>query len=119
MPSSDWLALSETERMRLAQNFHVQSRIKVPRIKAHAAILVIIENQIAIGYAPTKPAVERLMAGGLSRHEALHAVGSVVARAAHELRISTDPEVHRTHQERLGADIDSLTVESWKGLGLA
>jgi uncharacterized glyoxalase superfamily protein PhnB len=62
MPSSNWLALSETERLRLARNFHVQSRIKAPRMTAHAAIHVMVENQIAIGYGPTRRAVGRLVA---------------------------------------------------------
>jgi hypothetical protein len=119
MAAGDWLALAETERLRLAQNYHVQSKIKAPRMKAHAAVHVIVENQIATGYGPTRRAVERLVAGGLTRHEAIHAVGTVVVRAAHQLTASSDPEFHDTHQKRMGAAIDSLTVESWKALGLA
>jgi len=119
MPPDEWLALPEAERLRAAQNYHVQSQIKVPSMQAHAAIHVIVENQLATGYGPSQRAIERLRTGGLSRHEAIHAIGSVVARTVHELTASSDPAVHGTHQERMGAAIDALTVESWKKLGLS
>jgi hypothetical protein len=41
--------------------------------------VVIVENQIAEGYEPTVRAIVRLTAGGLDRHEAVHAIGSIIS----------------------------------------
>ena len=43
---------------------------------------VIVENQLAINDPPeVRPTLKRLVEGGLTRHEAIHAIGSVVAEA--------------------------------------
>jgi hypothetical protein len=46
-----WLALEEAERLALAEAYHVRKRIKLPSVKAHAVLHVIVENQIAEGDA--------------------------------------------------------------------
>jgi hypothetical protein len=48
-------------------------------IRAHAANHVIVENQLAMGDATVVPAtLARLMQEGLDRHDAIHAIGSVL-----------------------------------------
>src|SRR5688500_16405930 len=81
---SEWLAIGEHERIRLAQNFHMAARIKVTDPKAHALYHAIVENQIAQGYGPSCRAVKRLQSEGLSRHDAIHAIASVVAEVTFE-----------------------------------
>jgi hypothetical protein len=76
-----WLALGEQERMQVVKNFHNSARIKTRSIRSHAALHTIVENQIAQGYGPTRKALARLLSSGLSRHDALHAIGAVVARS--------------------------------------
>jgi hypothetical protein len=45
----------------------------------HALIHVVVENQVALGDKyPVKSVLSRLMAEGLDRHEAVHAIGSVL-----------------------------------------
>ena len=113
----EWLALPELERIRLAQNYHVSARIKVPSMKAHAAAHVAVENQIASGYGPSKRAVSRLLSEGLSRHEAVHAIGSVVAQFIYELNKTQAPEQQSSFQSRMGEAIEALHAEQWLALG--
>ncbi|MGY4231832.1 hypothetical protein ACVIIW_000779 [Bradyrhizobium sp. USDA 4449] len=46
--------------------------------EAHAKFYAIVESQIADAELPVRGTVERLMAEGIDRHEAIHAVGSVL-----------------------------------------
>ncbi len=109
----EWLALPEVERIRLARNYHVAARIKVPSIKAHAALHAAIENQIASGFGPSKRAVARLQSEGLSRHEAVHAIGSVVASFIYELGQGQTEEQRGSFQARMGSAIEDLHAKSW------
>jgi hypothetical protein len=79
-----WLGLDEQVRIDAALAYHRHldaPHPPVPNLMLHAMAHVIVENQIA-SRDPREigETVARLMAAGLSRHEAIHAVGSVVAR---------------------------------------
>lgn len=108
-----WLALPELERIRLAQNYHVAARVKIPRMKAHAALHAAVENQIATGYGPSKRAVARLQSEGLSRHEAVHAIASVIAAFIHELLQERSAEQQASFQSRMGETIERLHAHTW------
>ena len=76
-----WIALDEQDRMNLIEHYHVRHKIKLPNVKIHATIHAMVENQIAEGDAlPVREKARRLMAQGLNRHYAIHAIGSVVTR---------------------------------------
>ena len=51
----------------------------------HATIHVVVENQIALGEAVVIEALARLQAEGLTRHDAVHAVGMALAENIYEL----------------------------------
>lgn len=108
-----WLALPELERIRLAQNYHVAARLKIPGMKAHAVLHAAVENQIATGYGPSKRAVGRLQSEGLSRHDAIHAIASVIATFIHELREERSEEEQATFQSRMGEAIERLHADAW------
>lgn len=74
-----WLASSEPDRLRQVEAWHTSAGVTLPNAKLHAVAHVAVENQIAEGHAPTIRAMARLKAGGLDRHEALHAVGNVLS----------------------------------------
>ena len=74
-----WLELSETERLLLVGDYHEQSEEELPNAQIHAAIHVVVENQLAEAYAPAVEALARLRREGLNRHDAVHAIGSVLA----------------------------------------
>jgi hypothetical protein len=111
----EWLALDEHERIRLAQNFHIGARIKLRDTKAHALYHAIVENQIAEGFGPTCRAVERLQKGGLTRHDAVHAVGSAIAEATYESMQGARTVSGEEAQRQLNARIDALTAAEWRG----
>ena len=109
----EWLALDEHERVRLAKNHHIAARTKLPNLKAHALFHVVVENQIAQGYGPTCRTVERLKKEGLSRHDAIHAVGSVIAEFVHDsMQTGTGDG-----QREMNARIEALSASSWKERG--
>jgi hypothetical protein len=115
---SEWLAIGEHERIRLAQNFHVAARIKLPDPKAHALYHAIVENQIAQGYGPSCRAIERLQREGLSRHDAIHAIASVVAEVTFEqIREPQTSASGNESQRKMNAKIDALTAARWKERG--
>jgi hypothetical protein len=53
--------------------------------------------------------MSRLTEGGLDRHEAIHAIGSVVAGQIYQVfhQRAHDPAAY-------AAELDKLTVESWR-----
>jgi hypothetical protein len=79
-----WLAMDESLKAIAVEDHHraLAAHPDVPNPRLHALMHVIVENQLAGGDPPEVLAtLERLAAAGLTRHEALHAIGSVVAEA--------------------------------------
>jgi hypothetical protein len=87
---AEWLALDEQLRILLAELYHRKAREKVPNLQAHAAFHAMVENPIAQGLEPVVRAMARLLTQGLSRHDAVHAVGSCVADHFFEAMNSKD-----------------------------
>ena len=71
--------MDEAERIRLVEHYHRTARIKLPSVKAHSTFHVIVENQLAENVEPVVRAMNRLTNEGLTRHDALHAIASVLA----------------------------------------
>jgi hypothetical protein len=108
-----WLALDEQERIDLAEEHHRIANIKLPNLQAHAALHAIVESQIAQNLESVVRAMTRLTAGGLSRHEAIHAIASVLAEHIYEL---SDPAVNENNSASIyNAAIERLTASSWRG----
>jgi|SRR5215813_5133949 len=108
----EWMALDDDERGYLVENYHTKKRFKMPNLKLHAIIHVVVENQIALGDAvPAKRALARLMRQGLSRHNAVHAIGSVLASHIFDLMkhgpVSADPSADYSRQ------LEKLNAEDW------
>ena len=107
-----WLALDEQVRIHLAEEHHRVTRIKLPNLKAHAVFHAIVENQIAENLESVVRAMARLTAGGLSRHEAIHAIASVLAEDMHELFNATANE--KSSSAIYNAAVERLTAKSWR-----
>ena len=76
----EWLSLDEQERIDLVSDHHSEARAELPNEQLHAVVHVIVENQIAEGdEMPTRSTLDRLVGEGLDRHEAIHAIGSILA----------------------------------------
>ena len=108
-----WLQTDEGERIELVSAYHRRNNVKLPDAKLHAVIHVIVENQIALGEAVVIDTLARLQHEGLGRHDALHAIGSVLADNLYELmqedHVSAD-KPYRAYLERL----QKLTAGSWR-----
>ena len=111
---ADWLALDEDERIQLAEAHHRAARIKLPNAKVHAVFHAIVENQIAEGLEPIVRAMARLQGEGQSRHDALHAIGSVSAGQFVEAVKSKAPDDASVTQVRYNAAVERLTAKSWR-----
>ena len=113
--SEAWLALDESERTSQVARYHRRHRIRLPNETLHAAIHVIVENQVALGDEfPAKDVLFRLMSEGLNRHEAIHAIGSVLSQTIFTAMNGTSVEGD------LGGDylekLKALSAESWREL---
>ncbi len=80
-----WKAAAQEERLQAVEAHHLalarpHPPMQKPRV--HAALHLVVEDQLASGEPPeARHALERLVAGGLARHDALHAIGRVAADA--------------------------------------
>ena len=78
-----WLGLDEWERISHVLDGHGEAdtgHASTPNPRLHAVIHTVVETQIAQGEPPdTRQTLDRLRAAGCSRHEAVHAIGSVVS----------------------------------------
>jgi hypothetical protein len=96
-----WLDLDEDERISLVMDYHSRARIKLPNAKVHAAVHTIVENQAALGTGyVVAETLERLIGDGLDRHEAIHAIGSVLMGHILDLQ-----------QGRLQGDLNEVYIE--------
>ena len=110
---AEWLALDEMERMLRVEDYHRRAGVSLPNENLHATIHAVVENQIAMGdELPVRRAIDRLMAEGLDRHEAIHAVGSVLTDHLHQAL--KDPAAKAVPQEAYNAAIERITAESWR-----
>lgn len=110
-----WLALDEMERELLVEQYHRDARVKLPKRarRLHATIHTVVENQLALeDQAIVRDTLNRLMSDGLSRHDAIHAIGSVLAGHIYNLLdtkvVPTDP--HASYYAKL----QELTAEKWR-----
>lgn len=106
-----WLALDEPDRIELVRKYHRNARIKLPDAGIHAVIHTVVENQIAVAHDPVIRAMERLISAGLSRHDAVHAIGSVLAE--HLFDLLNDKVEAPDAMGIYDAAIERLTAESW------
>ena len=111
---NEWLQLDEGERLILVEEYHRDARVPLPRKarRLHATIHVVVENQLALNDEPVVRALGRLMKEGLSRHDAVHAIGSRVAEQIYDmLKLQDTPEVSKA---RYYAAIERLTAAGWR-----
>jgi hypothetical protein len=105
-----WKGSDEMDLMELVIQYHDNARIRMPNARAHAALHVMVENQVALAeQTPVADAVIRLTGEGLGRHDALHAVGSVLLTHMNNAAATNTPISRDAYFE----DVRALTAESW------
>jgi hypothetical protein len=108
-----WLAHSEAERIEAATSYHRMRALGGPNLVAHATFHVVVENQVALGAAtPVQATLARLMDEGLDRHDAVHAIGSVLASHVYDLLKA--PEERTDPNTAYYAELNKLTAATWR-----
>ena len=110
---AEWLAIQESERIDMVLFFHDEVEDELPEDgkTLHSVIHVVVENQIALGVEPVGNAIARLSRQGLSRHEAIHAVGAVLSRDIYDLMQNGQEAFDQTRYRRR---LEKLTAKRWK-----
>ena len=117
----DWLATDEQSRIDVIESYHRREGIAVERATLHATMHAVVENQIAEGdQLPVRRILLRLMAEGLDRHEAIHAIAAVLAGHINELMRTPALQTRlaeRQSDDELNAgyfsELEKLTAEGW------
>ena len=108
-----WLELDETERVDLVMDYHRRIGVQLETPELHVMAHVVVENQVALGeVTPVPETLDRLMDEGLDRHEAVHAIGSILMEIVFDA----------VHKPDDGSDINAnyyrkltlLTAADWR-----
>lgn len=114
-PAPDvWRGLDEDEAQLMIARHHRSPGCAHPPAanrQLHDITHLVVENQAAAPDLPIADALVRLVAEGLTRHEAVHAVGSVMSRY---LLDALSPETPVPDFEQYYAAVRALTAESWR-----
>jgi hypothetical protein len=102
--------MDEQDRMAAVREHHQGSGARMPSLQGHCIVHTIVESQLADGHAAALRALDRLVKGGLDRHEAVHAVGSVLSRHLFRTMQGETPFDTAAYDSRL----DELTADGWK-----
>ena len=107
-----WLDLDESERIDIVIDYHRRTRVKLENAKVHAVAHTIVENQIALGDPPAASAtLARLMDEGLDRHDAIHALGSIIMGVM--FNALRKPNAKDDISARYTRELAKLTAASW------
>ncbi len=107
-----WLAFDEGKLIELAMDYHRRMDEVLPNTRVHATIHVIVENQLAMTEEiPVQQTLNRLMGEGLDRHDAIHAIGSVLMLHLHDMMTGKikGPDPNEPYHDEL----KRLTAEKW------
>jgi hypothetical protein len=104
-----WLEAAEDARVAAIRRYHQQRGEPSGNLRVHAAIHATVETQLAEALPATVRAMTRLLGQGLTRHQALHAIGSAVADQLYSA-LHGQPFSPADYEARL----DALTAASWR-----
>ncbi len=111
--SQVWLELDESERIDAVRDYHRRTRVKLENPELHAIAHVVVENQVVLGEATSVPAtLDRLMDEGLDRHEAIHAIASILMSIVHD--IAREADDGSDINAKYGRELGKLTATGWR-----
>ena len=108
----EWLELDESIRIDLVREAHEAAGVKFQEgaENMHSVIHVIVENQLALNVEPVPATIAKLTRQGLSRHEAIHAIGAVLSEDMFEIIKNNQEHNFKKYRRRL----DKLTAKRWR-----
>ena len=111
--SAVWLDLDEEVRIAKIVSYHRLKRVELENERIHAIAHMLVENQLALGEPPLVPdTLARLMDEGLSRHDAVHAVGSVLLGVMFD--VVRKPNDKRDPNAQYHRELATLTAARWR-----
>lgn len=109
----EWLSTNEALRIDMVSSYHRRVAVSFPGLRSHSAIHVIVENQLAAAEPAVVETLERLQREGLDRHDAIHAIGSVLAVHLYELmKGEVSPELDPNTE--YFKSLEKLTAAGWR-----
>lgn len=110
-PPEEWLELDESLRIDLVRKSHEAAGVEFEEgaENIHSVIHVIVENQLAMKVEPVPATISKLTRQGLSRHEAIHAVGAVLSQDLFEIMKNNQEHNIKKYRRRL----EKLTAKRW------
>lgn len=114
--AEQWLQMDEQERLALVLDFHDKESDEDDELEdeqkhLHAAIHVVVENQLAMATPMVAETVARMRRQGLDRHDAVHAVGAVLAGDIFEL---LKGKAETWQPQRYRRRLEKLTAKRWR-----
>lgn len=108
-----WLEATENERVAAVLEFHANNDndLDEKALIIHSSIHVIVENQLAMGVELLPETIAKLMRQGLSRHEAIHAIGAVISGDILEIVRGEKTEFSPKKYRR---KLEKLTAKRWR-----
>ncbi len=110
-----WRSLDEADSLGLVADYHRRCRPhpKAGNQRLHDSIHVVVENQIAMGdETPAAAKLAELVADGLSRHDAIHAIGSVVSEVFSQA-LGRDTRESENLAPAYEDRVKALTASAW------
>lgn len=107
----EWNALDDEQRLELVRQYHERFDADLPDVELHSVFHTVVENQVSLGdEIPVAATLDRLKSEGLDRHDAIHAIASVLATYLHEMLSGPDTQ---GETEQYFAALAELTADSW------
>ncbi len=108
-----WKGLGERDRLSRVAKYHnaiLKKAQMPPSMQRHAAMHVIVESQLADAAPPEAPAaLDRLVNTGMSRHNAIHAIGWLATEHMRRAMAKQRPVDDKAYAR----DLTELTPRSW------
>jgi len=108
---SRWLEIDQVEAILAVEQYHLQKRLRRRShgLRAHSVLHAAVENQLAEDDPPAAgKALLRLIAQGLDRHDAVHAIGSVLGEY-----LGRAVQEDAFDQRGYGVALGKLSAELW------
>ncbi len=104
-----WMATDDGPKRAAIEAHHRALGVAAPPI--HTELHLVVENQLAVGDPPeARAALDRLVEEGLDRHDAIHAIGSVVAAALWNIARTETP----VGRDAIVRALEDLRASDWR-----